>query len=189
LQVGILERVSKGQQGAVQECIDRYGGLVWSLARRLSANPSDAEDAVQEIFLDLWRSAPRFDPSVAAEATFVAMIARRRLIDRSRRAGLRAMPSLDAGESNEGPGDDRPRPEVSAEVGEDAERAALALESLKPEQQRVLRLSIYHGLSHERIAETTGMPLGTVKTHVRRGLIRLREILSGDAPGAEEVVS
>jgi len=189
LQAGILERVATGQPAAVQECIDRYGGLVWSLARRFCSNPSDAEDAVQEIFLDVWRSAGRFDSAVAAEATFIAMIARRRLIDRSRRAGSRATPSLDAGDMGANLGDGLPQPTAAAELGEDAQRAAVALDSLKPEQQRVLRLSIYQGLSHERIAEATGLPLGTVKTHVRRGLIRLREILSGSPAGSEEVIS
>jgi RNA polymerase sigma-70 factor (ECF subfamily) len=188
LQAGILERIAKGHPGAVQECIDRYGGLVWSLARRFCKNPSDAEDAVQEIFLDVWRSAPRFDPSVAAEATFIAMISRRRLIDRGRRT-TRTTPSLDAGEFGSTIGDGQPPVAEPIEVGEDAQRAAIALDSLKPEQQKVLRLSIYQGLSHEKIAEATGLPLGTVKTHVRRGLIRLREILSGTTAGPEEVGS
>jgi len=81
----ILERVAQGDPSAPAECIDRFSGLVWSLARRLCASASDAEDAVQEIFIDVWKSAGRFDPSIASETTFVAMIARRRLIDRGRR--------------------------------------------------------------------------------------------------------
>ncbi|HEY1068798.1 MAG TPA: sigma-70 family RNA polymerase sigma factor, partial [Pirellulales bacterium] len=81
----LLPRVAAGQPSAVDECLARYGGLVWSLARRHTNNTSDAEDAVQEIFIDLWRSAARFNPQAASEATFVAMIARRRLIDRRRK--------------------------------------------------------------------------------------------------------
>ena len=81
----ILERVARGDPGAPAACIERFRGLVWSLARRLCANASDAEDAVQEIFIDVWKSASRFDPAIASETTFVAMIARRRLIDRGRR--------------------------------------------------------------------------------------------------------
>lgn len=181
---GILQKIAAGDASAVQACIDRYSGLVWSLARRFCPTPSDAEDAVQEIFLDVWRSAARFDESVASETTFVAMIARRRLIDRGRRTG-RAVASLD-NEDGAAPVVDRaPRAESTLADAEDAQRAAIALDSLKPEQQKVLRLSIYQGLSHERIAEATGMPLGTVKTHVRRGLIRLREILGKAAAGSE----
>src|SRR5262245_60755498 len=81
----ILTRVAAGKTGAVDECLVRYGGLVWSLARRQSPSYADAEDAVQEIFIDLWNSAARFDERVASEVTFVAMIARRRLIDRRRK--------------------------------------------------------------------------------------------------------
>ena len=80
-----LQRIAAGETEAVRECMDRYGGLVWSLARRFLYSSNEAEDAVQEIFLDLWKHAGRFDPNVAAEATYVAMIARRRLIDRVRK--------------------------------------------------------------------------------------------------------
>ncbi len=182
----LLSRISQGDQGAVQECIDRYGGLVWSLARRFLANQSEAEDAVQEIFIDVWKSAGRFDENVASEATFSAMMARRRLIDRGRRK--RHTPDIDAVLRH---ADERPEaPLDTAEVSEDAGRAVEALKQLRPDQQRVLRLSVFHGLSHEKIAEATGLPLGTVKTHVRRGLIKVREILAeqGDA-GEEDTLS
>src|SRR5215813_10857739 len=81
-ELALLARVAGGDPGAVRDCLARYGGLVWSIARRFEGG--DAEDAVQEIFLDLWRSAARFDPQIASEPAFVAMIARRRLIDRRR---------------------------------------------------------------------------------------------------------
>ena len=179
----LLQRVARGDQTAVRDVMSAFGGLVWSLARRFCANQADAEDATQEIFLDVWRSAPRFDPAVASEATFIAMIARRRLIDRTRKAGRRPNeetliePTLTDGAEA-----------VSrrAELGDEVTRAIQALGRLSPEQQQVLKLSIYRGLSHEKIAEATGLPLGTVKTHARRGLIRLRELLesSGErAPG------
>ena len=84
-QVGqsILERIAGGDERAVKECLDRYGNLVWSIVRRMTA-PADAEDAVQEIFVDLWKSAGRFEPERSSEAGFIAMIARRRMIDRLR---------------------------------------------------------------------------------------------------------
>ena len=80
----VLARVGAGDASAVRDALQRFGGLVWALARRMSANTSDAEDAVQEIFVDVWKSAKKFDPAAGSEATFVAMIARRRLIDRMR---------------------------------------------------------------------------------------------------------
>ena len=170
----ILERVARNEPGAVDEMMSRFGGLVWSLARRSCPTSAEAEDAVQEIFVEIWRTASRFDSSIAGEATFVAMITRRRLIDRTRRRSRRPE-SVALTESS-------PAPEPNnnhLEIAEEAGVASEAFEKLRPEQQKVLRLAIHHGRSHEQIAATTGMPLGTVKTHARRGLIRLRQLLEG----------
>lgn len=166
----VLERVAAGDQQAVQDCIDAYGGLVWSLARRFFRDSAEAEDAVQEVFLSLWKTAHRFDAKVASEATFVAMVARRRLIDRLRK---RTRGPETASEGLEATTERSERVEMSDE----ARWALEAFAELGDDQQRVLRMAIHHGLSHERIAESTGMPLGTVKTHIRRGLIKVREVL------------
>lgn len=93
--VTILERIAAGDPSALDECMDRYGGLIWSLVRRLAPDYTDAEDIVQEILVGLWRSAGRFDPRIASEATFITMIARRRLIDRQAPSGSRARHGLD----------------------------------------------------------------------------------------------
>jgi RNA polymerase sigma-70 factor (ECF subfamily) len=93
----VLQRVASGEAVAVDECLSKYGGLVWSLARRFCPRHEDAEDAVQDIFIDIWRNAERFDAEVASEATYITMIARRRLIDRYRRSGR----SLDTTALNE----------------------------------------------------------------------------------------
>src|SRR5512147_784538 len=85
----LLVRASTGDQAAVRECLARFGPIVWGLARRMSPTRSDAEDAAQEIFLDLWAHGGRYDPSRASEEAFVAVIARRRLIDRRRRTQRR----------------------------------------------------------------------------------------------------
>lgn len=168
----LLQRVAQNDSAAVQAVLDQFGGLVWSLARRFSLGQSDAEDVVQEIFLDVWKSAPRYDPGVASEATFIAMIARRRLIDRVRKTTRHPRPQTI---------EELPIaaavPTSRAELTEEAAQAAQVLSSLTVDQQRVLRLSIYQGMSHEEISQATGLPLGTVKTHSRRGLIRIREVL------------
>ncbi len=171
----LLPLVAQGDQHAVQACLDRYGALVWSLARRMCRNTVDAEDAVQEIFVSLWKNADRFDPERGSEVTFVATIARRRLIDRVRRIGRRptestidtGMPMADTGEPAEAP----------ALMRDEVALARAALAELNDEQRRVLQMSIGLGLSHEKIAEATGIPLGTVKTHIRRGLIRVRGMI------------
>ena len=178
----ILKRIADGDQNAVQDCLKAYGGLVWSLARRMLRNTDEAEDAVQEIFVDIWKNAGRFDPAQASETTFVAMIARRRLIDKIRFSKRRiAADSLEDILAEPSGSSDK---EMQTLV--EGREAMNALAELRPEQRQVLQLSIVHGLSHQEIAEATGMPLGTVKTHARRGLLQAREIL-GYGKNIEEV--
>ena len=149
--------------------IDTYGGLIWSIARRFERQ--DAEDAVQEIFLDLWKNAGRYDPKLASEPTFITMLARRRLVDRRRRRDRR-LPSQD---NDHLPivADMAPGPDVAAE----AALAARAIDRLPTDQRLVVLLSVCHGLSHNELATQLTMPLGTVKTHLRRGLLAIRAAL------------
>ena len=86
----ILQRVARGEAHAVDELLERYGGLVYALARRFSFEPGEIDDAVQDVFVPLWQSAGRYDENIAGEETFVAMVTRRRLIDRRRRAQRRS---------------------------------------------------------------------------------------------------
>lgn len=175
----VLERVSRGDAGSESALVDRYGGLVWSIARRYCAGRAEAEDAVQEIMLDLWRSARegRFDPGRGADTTFVAVIARRRLIDRLRKR--RVTSPLPEGVEQRADESGRAEGAATPALGEDARAAAAALQGLSAPQQTAIRLAVLHGLTHEQVAEVTGLPLGTVKTHIRRGLIRLREAVLG----------
>jgi RNA polymerase sigma-70 factor (ECF subfamily) len=179
-----LQRIAAGDQSAVQECLKSYGGLVWSLARRMLRNQDDAEDAVQEIFLDIWKNAERFDPAQASETTFVAMIARRRLIDKIRHSQRR----ISADSIDDVLAEPSTRDDKVLQTNVEAREAAKALDQIRPEQRQVLQLSIVHGLSHQEIADALEMPLGTVKTHARRGIIQVREILGLDSStGAQEV--
>lgn len=175
----VLPRVASGDETAVADCLNRYGGLVWSLARRSCSDQQSAEDAVQDIFLQVWKSANRFDESIATETTFIAMIARRRLIDLKRKKSLPSSGPMELEQvrSRTTLAEDR------AELHDEAAKAADLLSQLPSEQQHVIRLSIYEGLSHSRIAESTGLSLGTVKTHIRRGLIKLRASLFADSSG------
>lgn len=184
----ILPQVATGDSRAVQACIDRYGGLIWSLASRQLGNTTEAEDAVQEIFIQLWEVADRFDPAVAAESTFVAMIARRRLIDRRRKLGrapdTRSIDFADDPSCQVDPG------LAHIETREQAAKIESALAQLSSDQKQALKLSIHSGWSHSEIAEHLGIPLGTVKTHIRRGLIKVRELLGAVTDGtAAEAVS
>lgn len=171
----LLPRIAAGDRSGINEAIRRFGGLVWSLARRGSSNTSDAEDVVQEIFLDVWKSAVRYDPKMGSEATFVATIARRRIVDRRRARQRRPQTEEMPDSTAQNPARAETMP---PEIGAEAALAARALEQLPPAQRQVLVLTACHGLSHEEVAERTRMPLGTVKAHARRGLIRIREVLA-----------
>lgn len=167
----LLPKVAAGDRDAVRQCIDRYGGLVWSLAKRLLGEGPDAEEAVQDVFIDLWKNASRYDPDLGGEATFVAVIARRRLIDCRRRLG-RFPEVLQLPDGLPG------APACRAEVNDEAAVAAKLLDELRPEQRHVIRLAVCEGMSHDQVARATGLPLGTVKTHVRRGLQKVRDLMT-----------
>jgi len=180
----ILHRIANGDATGVQDCLDKYGGLVWSIARKMLRNSDDAEDAVQEIFVDIWKNAERFDATKSSETTFIAMIARRRLIDKIRYSARRISADL----LDDVLLEPFTRADKAMQTSIEAEEAAKAMRTLKPEQQQVLRLSIVQGMSHQEISTATGLPLGTVKTHVRRGLLHVREVLGlGGASFSQEV--
>lgn len=163
----------------MRQCVARYGSLVWSIARRFAPTEPEAEDAAQEIFIELWKNAGRYDPTLASEPAFITMIARRRMIDRLRRAQRRPQlqPAPDAivgGASDAG-----------IERSAEAALAASVLATLDPRQRRVLSLAIGQGMTHTEIAAATDMPVGTVKSLVRRALVAVRKRLRAqEAEGA-----
>lgn len=178
-----LSRIAAGDADATQQCIKQYGGLVWTIARDFLRSPADAEDAVQDIFLSLWKNAARFDSSKSSEKSFIVMVARRRLIDTIRKTGRRpklvAMPENGPDPAN----DDHIRMQKSAE----AAVASRVLDELKPDQKRVIELSIYQGMSHSEIAEQTSIPIGTVKSHIWRGLNTVRQRVAELDPSSNGV--
>ncbi len=184
LPLPLLPRVAAGEAEAVRGCLDRYSGLVWSLASRMLGRGVDVEDLVQDIFVELWQKADRYDPEKGKEVTFVAVLTRRRVIDRLRRRGVRpdsTSRSLEAAPPPAAPDN----PAAPAELADEMQRIDAAMAQLKPDQQRVLRLTVCDGLTHDAAAQKLALPLGTVKTHARRGLLRLREMLvesSASAP-------
>lgn len=168
-----LERIAQGDRKAVAECIETYSGLVWSLARRFLRNHADAEEVVQEVFMELWEKADRFDSKLAGEATFISMVTRRRLTDKRRKLDREP--------------DSQPLDEVEHALCEDGQsvleasaetqRVLDVLKTLRPEQQEVINMSSWLGMSHGAIAEQTGIPLGTVKSYLSRGLTTIRDAL------------
>jgi len=168
----ILPRLAAGEPRAMNECITRHGGLVWGIVRRSIRNSTAAEDLVQEIFTEIWKKAAFFDPAVASEATFIALVARRRAIDFLRRQGRQPdFEPLEAARSI--PVSPVPAPSLNC----DPEAVKSSVASLPDDTRRLFRLFFEDGFTHPEIAEKTGLPLGTVKTRLRRGLITLREQL------------
>ncbi len=170
---GILHEVARGVERAMEYCITKYSGLVWSIASRYVKNHSCLEDVVQETFTDLWKSAKRYDPAIATECTFIGMLARRRAIDfvrkESRRPQIEPLPEAESlpNASTE------PTPFIRCDRGD----ALSAVKELPEETQRIFFLHFDEGMTHSEISEQTGFPLGTVKTRLRRGLIEVRNKL------------
>jgi RNA polymerase sigma-70 factor (ECF subfamily) len=172
----LLERIAAGDERAVRECMDRYGGLVWTLARRFSESAADAEDASQEIFLEIWKSADRFDAARGTESLFITTLARRRLIDRLR--ARKRKPPTEVYDEHEG--DNTVAAEGSAEAAfftSEITTARAALAELDAGERETLLLGIVEGMTHSEIAAHTSRPLGTVKTQLRRGLEKVRRRL------------
>lgn len=181
--------MAAGEQPAVTLCIERYGGLIWSLARRYHRDAHEAEDAVQDVFIELWRSAHRYDPAVATEKTFVAMVARRRLIDNLRRRARRK-PTVELTEAVDAPHPNGDGSHGAVEAADEAALARHAVSRLPEDQREAIKLAIDAGMSHSEIADKLGVPLGTVKTRIRRGLIAVRESLASNRlAGAAGVTS
>jgi len=168
----ILERLGRGDASAIEDVIDVYGDLIWALAKRGVKRGDDPQDVCQEILLDIWRTAGRYDPNVASERTFIAMITRRRLIDRRRVIASRSQ----AGQFEEVAAPPTPK---RADQGETRSELLRGFGGLSDDQRAVLTLAFAHGLSHDQISTALSIPLGTVKSHARRGLLRLRECLAG----------
>jgi len=171
----LLSEVATGDSKAFEELTKKYGNLIWSIARRYLSNQAEAEDAVQEIFLALWQSASRFDANKGSEITFIATIARRRLIDGLRKNNKhKILQSIDDAISN-----DVFKQKSNLEKNAELSLAIGILETLEKKDQELLSLSIYQGYSHVEIAKLLNLPLGTVKTKIRRNLMKIREKIKG----------
>lgn len=169
----ILERIADGDPLAMTELVDQYGDLVWSLARRYFGASPIAQESVQEAFLSLWSSAGRFRPDRGSELTFVLTVARRRIVDQVRHEARFSGGVPLVGDEVDQNSSDQARLDAQLEMT----RVEPLLRELSGNEREILSLSLYEGYSHSEIAKRLNMPLGTVKTRIRRSLIRLRAAL------------
>jgi len=171
----LVARCAKGDEGALAELYDLFGRAAYALALRIVRDASQAEDVVQEAFLDLWRSAARFDPSRSRPASYLLTFVHRRAVDLVRREQARPQRGGDIDDIADRAGkDDVPAALITSEQGANVRRALL---DLPPPQRQVLELAYFKGLSQSEIAEHLGEPLGTVKSRTHVALSRLREVL------------
>jgi RNA polymerase sigma factor (sigma-70 family) len=176
----LAEHFRGGDEHALRIAYDRFGGAVLHLAQRVLGNRSDAEDVTQATFVAAWQGRQTFDPDRGSLLSWLLGIARRKAVDRIRTAvrenriteTIRALPE----------------PAAPAETPERiVDRLVVAdeLAQLPAEQRRTLELAFYDDLTHPQISAVTGLPLGTVKSHIRRGMANLRRRweVDGAAPG------
>lgn len=169
----IERRFGGDDAAALRAAFDTWGGAVYTYGRRLLPSTEDAEDLVQLVFVAAWRQRQRYDPQRASLLTWLLGIARNKAVDRLRRLEReRRVPVQQLVPAQD-------------ETVHMADRLLVneALSWLRPEEQHVLELAFYDDLSHQQIADKLGMPLGTVKSHARRGLQRLRRFLNTGTVG------
>jgi RNA polymerase sigma-70 factor (ECF subfamily) len=174
---GLLERIAGGETTALEEFYDRYGGLVYAVCLRILRDGGDAEEVLQEVFFEVWRRGDRYDPSRGNPRVYLVHLARSRALDRLRRSRRREELGR-RGLAVPEPDDLPAEPALDAAIAsEERRRMRLALRGLPESQRKAVMLAFFDGLSHSEIARELDTPLGTVKTRIRKGLLRLREIL------------
>lgn len=181
----LMQRVAAGEERAIEELYGRFGALVYQSARQVLKSRAEVEDAVQEVFVRLWQTADRYDPTRAKLVTWVMLISRRHLIDRLRRQSVRPdRAALDESRNDAGGAIAPAAPESAAmEADESRTKLKRQLERLPELQRTVIERAYFQGFSLREIASQLDAPLGTVKSALSRGLARLRELEGHEGRG------
>lgn len=187
----LMRAIAARDRAALNTLYDKYSATLLTLCSRLLADRAEAEDLLIDVFWEVWNRADRYDTQRAAPLTYLVMLCRSRAIDRHR--GAHAVKKMPRGgqisvESAADKGWDIPArgtPVEYADLAERQEKVRAGIKQLSPPQRQTLELAFFEGLSHTEIAEKINIPLGTVKSHIRLGLIRLREILRNVGVDAE----
>jgi len=170
----LLSLVASSDEGALAELYDRFGRVAYGLALRILRDEALAQDAVQEAFLAIWRSADRFLAERAKASTWILTLVHRRAVDLVRREDRRRGEPLESAAEPVAPA----TTEDEAAIGFERRVVQEALRQLTPEQREALELGYYGGLTQSELAERLGQPLGTIKSRMFTGLSRLRDLLA-----------
>jgi RNA polymerase sigma-70 factor, ECF subfamily len=170
----LLSLAASSDDQALAELYDRFGGVAYGLALRILRDEALAQDAVQEAFLAVWRSADRFLAERAKASTWILTLVHRRAVDLVRREDRRRGEPLEHGAEPVAPA----TTEDEATIGFERRVVQEALRQLTPEQREALELGYYGGLTQSELAERLGQPLGTIKSRMFTGLSRLRDLLA-----------
>jgi RNA polymerase sigma-70 factor, ECF subfamily len=174
--MALIRRIAQGDQQALAPLYDETSRLVYALTLRILQDCSLAEEATMDVYLQIWRQAKSYSPARGNPSAWLLKMARSRAIDllRAKARKKRLEESLEAACSIVASTND---PEQASLLGEEQRRAREALARLDPEQREVIEIAYFAGLSHSEIAELLGLPLGTIKTRIRSGMMKLRESL------------
>ena len=180
----VLSRVAAGQLDALEELYDRYRTMAYSIALRITADASAAEDVVQDAFLGAWRNASRYVEGRGSVKTWLLAIVHHRAVDALRRR----RPTTELPEAESPPPTALTIPDIWPEVAQrlDGEAVRAALGTLSDVQREAIEMAYFGGLTQQEIAAKTGTPLGTVKSRMRLGLLGLRRALVDDTGVASE---
>ena len=180
--VGLLARTAQGDEAALGALYDLTSAQVYGLALRVLHDHATAEEVTLDVYMQVWQQASKFDQSRGKPIVWLTMLTRSRAIDRLR-SGHSERERQEALEVADETGDAESDPEASTVQSEQRVLVQQALASLTPEQREAIELAYFEGLSQSEIAAKIGQPLGTVKTRIRLGMIRLRNILSSFEEG------